>query len=438
MDSEITIINAKIFDLDHEKGFWPDGFVDIAGGRIRAIGSMADRQISSPEAKIIDAHGFLVMPGLVNGHNHGAMTLFRGLADDLPLMEWLEQHIFPAEARFVNSDMVYWTTKLAAAEMILAGITTVADAYFFEDEAARAFVETGMRSVAAHGVIDFPAPGVPDPAENVNAVALFLERWQDSDLLTPAVFAHSPYTCSSETLIKAKELARKYNAPFFIHLAETEGEKGLIAEKWNGSPASYLASLDILDRQTVCVHSVWLDEDDIALIAQSGASVVSCPESNMKLAAGVAPLVSMRRAGIRVGLGTDGCASNNNLDLFAEMDICAKLHKVQALDATVLPAREVLRMATEEGARALGLADTGMLSSGKCADLIIIDLDSPHLTPFFSVDNLVYGAKGADVQTVIINGKLVMHERKIMTFDLDETMAKVTEMAQAVKDAVKL
>ena len=432
MESEIIIINAKIFDLNQQKGFWPHGFVAIAGDRIQTIGQMANCHTSS-RAKVIDAHGGLVMPGLVNGHTHGAMTLFRGLADDLPLLEWLEQHIFPAEARFVSSDMVYWATKLAAAEMILAGTTTVADSYFFEDEAARAFVESGMRAVAAHGVIDFPAPGVADPADNVNAVARFLDRWQESDLLTPAVFAHSPYTCSSETLIKAKELARKYHVPFFIHLAETESEKGLIREKWHGSPASYLASLDIVDNQTVCVHSVWLDGEDIALIAQSGASIISCPESNMKLAAGVAPLVSMRRAGIAVGIGTDGCASNNNLDLFAEMDVCAKLHKVSALDATLLPAREVLAMATEEGARALGLADTGVLSPGKYADLIIVALGSPHLTPFFSVDNLVYGARAADVQSVIINGRLVMHERKILTFDLDETLAKVTEMAHAVK-----
>ncbi len=432
MGNEITIINGKIFDLDCQAGFWPDGFVGIAGGLITMVGPMAECHQSGAE-KIIDAQGSLVMPGLVNGHNHGAMTLFRGLADDLPLMEWLQQHIFPAEARFVGADMVYWTTKLAAVEMILSGTTTVADAYFYEDEAAKAFVGCGMRAVAGHGVIDFPAPGVPNPAENIATVSRFIERWQGNDLLTPAVFAHSPYTCSSETLQKAKELAQRRNVPFFIHLAETAAEKELIREKWHGSPTSYLASLDILDEQTTCVHSVWLDGDDIDQLARSGARVVTCPESNMKLAAGIAPVSQMREAGIAVGLGTDGCASNNDLDLFAEMDICAKLHKVHALDATVLPARDILRMATEEGAKALGLSDTGKIAPGKCADLIIVDLAKPHLTPFFSVDNLVYGAKGADVHTSIINGKIVMENRQIRTCDVAEAMARVTELANTVK-----
>jgi len=431
MHGEITIINARLFAPDTAEGFTADGFISIAAGRISALGPMAG-YVPSPAAEVIDARGDLVMPGLVNGHNHAAMTLFRGMADDLPLMDWLTQHIFPAEARFVTPEMVYWCTRLAAAEMIMSGTTTVADAYFYEDEAARALVESGMRAVAAQGVIDFPAPGVPDPAENVAAAARFIERWQGHELLVPAVFAHSPYTCSSRTLVAAKELARARQVPFFIHLAETGAERALLAEKWQGSPTSYLHSLGLLDSQTVCVHAVWLDEHDIALLAASRAAVVTCPQSNMKLAAGIAPVAELLAAGIRVGLGTDGCASNNDLDLFSEMDTCAKLHKVQALNPAAVKAREVLRMATVQGAGLPGFAGGGVLAAGMPADVILVRLDQPHLTPFYAVDNLVYAASGADVQSVIINGRLIMADRKILTFDVAEAMEVVRRMAAEV------
>ena len=432
MHKEIVIINAKLFAPDTPEGFVADGFVEIGAGRITQLGPMA-HYVPSQSACMIDAGGSLVMPGLVNGHNHAAMTLFRGMADDLPLMTWLEQYIFPAEARFVTPEMVYWCTRLATAEMIMSGTTTVADAYFYEDEAARAFVETGMRAVAAQGVIDSPAPGVPDPSENVATAARFVERWQGNELLTPAVFAHSPYTCSSRTLVRAKELARARNVPFFIHLAETGAERALLGKKWQGSPTAYLHSLDLLDGQTICIHAVWLDKHDISLIAASGAAVVTCPQSNMKLASGTAPVAELLSAGVRVGLGTDGCASNNDLDLFGEMDTCAKLHKVHSLDPTAGKARDVLRMATAHGARLLGFADGGKLAVGMLADVILVDLDQPHLTPFYSVDNLVYAAGGADVKSVIINGRLVMADRKILTFDVAEAMEMVAGMAEEIK-----
>ncbi|MCB2183641.1 MAG: amidohydrolase [Desulfobulbaceae bacterium] len=428
---DIAITNARVYAPHLPQGFYENGFITISAGRIRSVGLMPEFD-APDEAWIIDAEGGLVMPGLVNCHNHAGMTLFRGLADDLPLMTWLEKHIFPAEARFVNPEMVYWATKLAAAEMILSGTTTVADAYFFEDESARAFTEAGMRAVAAQGVIDFPAPGVPDPKENVAVAERYLERWQENERVRPAVFAHSPYTCSSKTLVAAKEAARRHNALFFIHLSETAGERDLLGEKWSGSPASYLHSLNILDEQTVCVHSVWLDEKDIDLVAESGAQVVSCPESNMKLASGIAPLAELRLAGVNVGLGTDGCASNNDLDLFGEMDACAKLHKVHRLDPTIMKARDVLRMATEDGARLLGMKDVGLIAPDMRADLIILDLNKPHLTPFYSIDNLVYAACSADVVTSIIDGKIVMDDREILTFDVAETMDRVAEMACSV------
>ncbi len=411
------------------------GFVSIKDGVIDDVGPMADAPGASPFAQVIDAEGSLVMPGLVNSHTHGAMTLFRGLADDLPFMVWLQEHIFPAEANHVNPEMVYWCTKLAAAEMILSGATTVADSYFHEDYAARAFRDTGLRAVAAQGVIDFPAPGVPDPSYNVDAAATFIDQWQEKNsLITPAVFCHSPYTCGPATLQKAKELSQQRKVPFFIHVAETEEENREVRERFGTTPVRHLHSLEILDRNTICVHCVWLTRKDIEIIKQTGAHVATCPESNMKLASGVAPLMDLLAEGIPVGIGTDGCSSNNDLDLFREMDTLAKLHKVTHHDPTILPARTVLQMATIGGAGMLGMDHLiGSIAKGKKADIIFLDLNQPHLTPFYNTDLLVYAARGADVSTVIIDGNLVMQDRVIFTFDLAETMARVRELSKEIQ-----
>ena len=324
----------------------------------------------------IDARGGLVMPGLVNTHCHAAMTLFRGLADDLELSAWLNEYIFPAEAAQVNPEMVYWCSKLAAAEMLLSGTTLVADGYFFEDQAARAFSEVGLRAVAAHGVIDFPAPGVPDPAKNIEAVARFIDEWRDRHpLITPAVFAHSPYTCSSETLQKAKELARTQGVSFFIHTAETQQEQSLIRDPRGPSPIKHLDALGILDDRTVCVHCVWVDEEDIGILARRHVRVSVCPQSHLKLASGMAPLADMLEHSITIGLGSDGAASNNGLDLFREMDVCAKVQKLRTLDPVAVKAGDVLRMATRDGAAVLGFGDqVGSIRAGSLADLIIVNL----------------------------------------------------------------
>ncbi len=432
MSNDILIINSTILPLSHKEAeLIEKGFISIKDGAISALGPMTDLPDSSKAPKTIDASGHLAMPGLVNTHTHAAMSLFRGLADDLPLMTWLNEHIFPAEAKSVNREMVYWCSKLAAAEMILAGTTTVADGYFLEDSAAEAFTDCGIRSVVAQGVIDFPAPGVPDPAQNVAIAAHFIDRWQDKNkLVTPAIFCHSPYTCSPDTLKRAKEMARLKNTMLFIHLAETKTEVEQIQEQHNTTPVRYLDSIGILDNDTVCIHCVWLDEEEIEILAKSGAKVSTCPQSNMKLGSGIAPLKKMLAAGISVGLGTDGCASNNTLDLFSEMDLCAKLHKVRDLDQTALPAKTILEMATLGGARVLGLEkDIGDLSPGKKADIILLNLMQPHLQPFYHPDLLVYAANGADVSTVIIDGKIVMQDRQILTQDINETMEKVRKLA---------
>ena len=432
---DLLITNATLLANPADGHLQEAAYLAVTEGAIVGIGAMADLPASTGPARIIDAAGNLVMPGLVNGHGHGAMTLFRGLADDLPLMTWLTEHIFPAEARLVDAEMVYWCSKLAAAEMIMGGTTTVADAYFHEDAAAQAFCEAGLRAVAAQGIIDFPAPGVPDPARNIAAAADFLSTWQGKNpLLTPALFCHSPYTCSPDTLQRAKELAREAGSLFFIHLAETREEVAQLKERHGCTPVALLHGLGLLDEKTVCVHCIWLEEGDIGLLRESGAKVVTCPESAMKLGAGIAPLGELLAAGVEVGLGTDGCASNNDVDLFQEMASCARLHKVAAHDPTRLPAATLLGMATGKGAGVLGLAgQTGRLAVGLRADCIIVDGRQPHLTPFHNPETLVYAGRGSDVSTVLIDGRVVMENRRILSFDLEETMDEVRHLAGRVR-----
>jgi 5-methylthioadenosine/S-adenosylhomocysteine deaminase len=434
MNHDILISNCTILPLAPDSGL-PDlltnGYVSIKKGRIAALGPMADLFDAGTVETVIDGRGQLVMPGLVNSHTHAPMILFRGIADDLPLMTWLQEHIFPAEAKSVNPEMVYCCAKLAAAEMVLSGTTTVADGYFLEDNVAEALIEAGIRSVVAQGVIDFPAPGVPDPGLNIMAAEEFIERWQGINrLLTPAVFCHSPYTCGPQTLARAKEMARRRNSKLFVHLAETRAEVGQIREKYGTTPVRYLERIGLLDPDTICVHCVWVDEEEREILARTGAGVVTCPQSNMKLGSGIAPLKEMLAAGIPTGLGTDGCASNNRLDMFYEMDMCARVHMVKDRDPSALPAATALQLATFGGAGVLGLENVGSILPGKEADLILLNLNQPHLQPFHHTELLVYAASGGDVTTVIIGGRPVMLNRKILTLDVDGLMTRVRKLAE--------
>lgn len=409
-----------------------DQFVTVAGSSVTDLGPMS--QCPGPGDYLeIDGRSKLVMPGLVNGHNHSAMTLFRGFADDLSLHDWLHEHIFPVEAEHVSPEMVYWCAKLAAAEMIRSGTTCVADGYFYSGHAAEAFGDAGMRAVVGHGIVDFPVPSVPDPSKNVETVARFIDEWLGRhDLVTPAVFAHSPYTCSPSTLTAAKRLADSSDVRFFIHLAETEGEQHQIIDPQGTSPVRHLHALDLLDHNCTCIHGVWLDGRDIDILSTQRANVVTCPQSNAKLASGIAPVRALLEGGVTVGLGTDGCASNNGLDLFREMDMCAKLQKLASMDATAMSAREVLKCATVSGAHAVGIDFVGTVEPGLAADLILVDIGRPHLAPCYSQDLLVYGASGSDVDTVIIDGKLVMQHGKILSFDVDEVTQRVQSLADAL------
>ncbi len=302
----------------------------------------------------IDASGCIVMPGLVNTHTHLPMVLFRGLADDLPLMTWLNDHIFPAERRFMNRETVYAGSLLAIAEMILSGTTTFCDGYFFEDSVAKAAVTAAMRGVVAQGFIDLPTPDQPTPSRHAAVAENFVQKWRDvSPLVTPALVCHSSYICSPQTLRTIKMTARRNGTLFLIHLAETREEVALLRERYGKKPVHHLRDLDLLDEATVAAHCIWIEEDELDLLAHFGVKVAHNPESNMKLAAGVAPIPGMLRRGIEVGLGTDGSASNNNLDLFGEMAMCAKLHKAFSFDPTILRAETVVKMATLGGARVL-------------------------------------------------------------------------------------
>ena len=410
-----------------------DAAILIKGDRIVQV--MQGPCPSVHGAEVIDARCGIVMPGLVNAHGHTAMTLFRGFADDLPLKEWLFTKIFPAESAFLNPDSVYWGALLGCVEMIASGTTTVSDGYFFQDATAQAFQKAGLRALLAQGVIDFPAPGVPDPKENPNTGKAFIEKWFGaSDLLRPGLFCHSLTTCSEATIREAMHLSAAFSAPLQIHLSETEEEVHEVLNRTGKRPAVYLDSLGLLGEHLISVHGVHLSDEEIDLIGFRGAGLVHCPESNMKLASGVAKISRLIENGVPLGLGTDGAASNNDLDLFREMDTAAKLGKVYTLDPMSTGAAMVLKMATIWGAKILGLErEVGTIEAGKKADLIVVDLRSPHLVPLYHpMSTLVYAASGGDVKDVIVNGKILMRDRQMTHLDTDEVLARVREISRRI------
>lgn len=434
--ADILIVNGTVITCDPDHTAIENGAVAISGDQIAATGHTEDFY-SWNAGQVIDADAGIIMPGLVNAHTHLPMSLFRGLADDLPLETWLHNHIFPAEARHINPETVRIASLLSCAEMLLSGTTTCCDGYFYENVVAEAVHESGMRAVLAQGVIDFPAPGVPEPKDNIRAAMNYADNWMDrSVLVAPSIFCHSPYTCSPETLKQAKAAALSKSILFQIHVAETREERDSSKQEHKASPIKYLDSLELLDSNTLLIHSVWLDDEDIAIVAKRNSKVCHCPESNMKLASGVARVPELINAGITVGLGTDGCASNNNLDLFQEMDIAAKLHKVNSNDPTVMDSHAVLKMATVNGAKAIGLGNTiGSIEEGKKADLIILNTKSPHWVPLYdSISHVVYSASGADVRDVIINGKMVVKDRKMLTIDLENVLEKGKAIGKQIKN----
>ena len=431
---DIIITGGLLLTMSDDMKILENPVIGIRDGHIAFIEtSQADTQNLYRAKETINAADCLIMPGLINTHTHLPMVCFRGIADDLPLMEWLQKHIWPMEAKHVSREMVYSGSMLAMAEMILSGTTTFCDAYFFESSVARAAMDSGMRGVVCQGFIDLPTQ---NESSNITAVAnRFIEKWRTkSPLLIPALSCHAPYSCSPETLACIKDAARKADLPFTIHVSETRDEGSIIRKRYGKSPVIHLRDLGVLDDRTIAIHCNWLDEEEMDILRSFDVKVSHNPESSLKLAAGIAPIPKMLRKGITVGLGTDGAASNNDLDLFGEMDTAAKIHKAADLDSTVMDAETVLKMATKGGARVLGLEDRiGSIETGKCADIILLDMTAPHWIPLFNpYSQLVYAARGADVTTSIIGGRIVMRNRKMLTMDLPAVAMEVRKIAAAI------
>ncbi len=439
-NADILVLNGRLLTMDEKDRIHPNGFVVIRGDEIADFGDRASLPSGLKASKVIDAAGGIVMPGLINAHTHAAMTCFRGIADDMELLDWLHNYIFPAEAKNVDPELAYWGSLLACAEMIRSGTTSFFDMYIFEEETARAAKEAGLRCLVGEVLFDFPSPNAKSPAEALAYTRKMLDKWNGDPLVNIAVQPHALYTCSQPLLLSAKALAREYGIPVAMHLLESKGELQIIAEKLGMKATHYLRQLDLLDPGFIAFHGVYLDDEDMEILADHGCKVVYNPESNMKLASGVAPVTSMIDKGIPVGLGTDGCASNNNLDMFQEMDTAAKLEKVARLDPTVMSARTVLRMATCRGADVLGLGgQVGMVRKGMKADLIILDTNKPHLTPMYhEYSHLIYAANGSDVDTVLVNGRILMENRRLLTLDEAKIMAEVRRIAERIKASLHM
>ena len=434
----ILIDGGAVVTMDEAGTILEGGAVLVEGERIAAVLDAAAPR--PPGVRRIDATGQLVIPGLVNTHGHAAMSLLRGLADDLPLMTWLEEHIFPVEAELVAPDFVYWGTLLSAVEMLKSGTTTFADMYYFPFDAARAVEDAHVRAVMGPGVIGFPAPDFASPEASLAAAPEFLERYRDHPLVVPSVSAHALYTTPLDAVAAAARLAREHGAVFQIHTAEDAAEDAQSRTANGMGVVEALESVGALGPGAVLAHAIYLSPEDIATIAASGAGMAHNPQSNMKLGIPrAAPVPQALAAGIPVGLGTDGPASNNDLDLFGEMDAAAKLHKFATGDPAVLPAEAVFRMATMGGAQALGLSDRiGSLEAGKLADIVALDPRRPGLTPLYAVySHLVYAADGSDVTTVLVNGRIVVQDGRATTVDEEEVMRQARSFGGRIRAVVE-
>ena len=437
---DLVVRNATVVTVDAQRRVLPQGAVAIKGGRIVAVGAAQEIDERYRGADVLDAGGGIVLPGLVNAHTHAPMVLFRGIADDLKLMDWLQKYIFPAEARNVTAEFVKAGTRLAALEMIRSGTTTFVDMYYFEDQVAEAAKEAGLRTVAGETLIGFPAPDNRTIADALAYTERFLKRWAGDPLVVPAVAPHSAYLADPDALRASRALADRYGAPILIHLSESQDEQATVKERYKKTPTVHLRDLGILRKGVLGAHGIWLDAGDRAILKEAGAGIAHCPQSNMKISSGPAPVREMLAEGLRLGLGTDGAASNNDLDMFEEMLTAALLAKHVTGDPTVAPAASVLEMATLGGARALGMEDRlGSLEPGKRADLIVVDLSAPRLHPLYDpVSHLVYAAKGADVRHVMVEGRVVMRDRKITTLDEAAVLADAERLrGQVVQSLAK-
>lgn len=416
---DLLVLNGTVVTMDRDRRVIPDAGIAIEHGRIVAVGSSVDiiRMYTAPER--VDAGGKLIIPGLINGHTHVPMTLFRGLADDLDLQEWLTKYIFPAEAKNVTEEFVRAGTRLGLAEMIRGGTTTYCDMYYFEDAIADETSKAGVRGVLGETVIDFPVADNKTNAEAMAYVERFVKKWQGNDLIVPAIAPHAPYTVSEEHLKAVRAFSDRTGAPIVTHISETKREVDDSIKAHGTSPVDYLSRIGFLSNRVIAAHMVWPSDGELEILKRAEVGVVHNPQSNMKLASGVAPVPKMISMGMRVGLGTDGAASNNDLSMWEEMDTAAKLHKLISGDPKVMSAEQALELATIGGARALHMEkEIGSIEKGKRADLVLVNRDALNQIPFYNVySDLVYATKASDVETVIINGRIVMRDRRLLTLD---------------------
>jgi 5-methylthioadenosine/S-adenosylhomocysteine deaminase len=431
---------GQVVTMDGPRRVIADGAVAVRGREIVAVGTRAEIAGRYRAKQTLARPNAVLMPGLVNTHAHVPMSLFRGVADDMRLQDWLNNFIFPAEAKNVTAEFVKWGTRLGVLEMLLGGTTTYTDMYYFEEVVAEETKRAGMRGVLGQTIIQFPVPDAKTPADGLRRTEAFFQKYANDPLITPAVAPHALYTNDDETLRACRRLADQYKKPLVIHLSETKTENDDIGKARGMSPTGVLDMLGIFNGPTVAAHGVWLDDADIKILAERGVGVGHCPSSNMKLASGVAPVAKMLAAGMAVGLGSDGPAgSNNDFGMFEEMDLAAKLAKVTSMDPEALPAAKVLEMATIGGARVLRLEkEIGSIEAGKRADLILVDMGAPHAQPSYNVvSQLVFALKASDVRDVMVDGKLVVRNRVALTLDRAAILAKAREYGLSVGQSLR-
>jgi 5-methylthioadenosine/S-adenosylhomocysteine deaminase len=436
---DLIVTGGTVVTVDTAGRVIDNGAVAIDGSEIAAVDTAAAISTQFHGRDTIDASGQIVLPGLINTHTHAPMVLYRGLADDLPLMEWLNNYIFPAESKTVSPEFVRAGTRLAALEMIESGTTTFADMYYFEEEIARETRRAGLRGVLGQTVIQFPVADAKTPADALARAETFINEFKGDPLITPAVAPHAIYTLDGPTLRAARDLSRRLEVPTLIHLAESHDELRIAQERRAASPVEYLERLGFLGPGVVAAHGVWVSDQDIHVLRNRNVGISHNPESNMKTASGTAPVPAYLRAGVPVGLGTDGAASNNDLDMFEAMRFASLLHKIQTNDPSTLSARTVLEMATIRGARVLGMESRiGSLEPRKRADLITVSVSGARQTPMYDpISHLVYVIHGDDVRNTIVNGRVLMRDRKVLTLDEKAVIAEARSWAEKVRAAVQ-
>ena len=432
-DHRLLLSGQYLLTMEEACPVIADGALLIAGDSIQAVGTRAELLRRFPEAPRLHTPRGMIMPGLVNVHTHAAMSLFRGLADDLPLMQWLTEYIFPVEAT-LTAEMVHTGSLLSLCEMIRSGTTSFCDMYLFAGAVAQAVEESGMRAWLGEAIYDFPSPSYGELQNGLALSKELIDRYRAHPLISMTLVAHAVYTCSPSLLTTVADMAREENLPLAIHLAENEEEDKTCRERYGLSPVQHLEQLGVLAPNLIAAHCVLLDEAEIKLLARRGVKVAHCPQSNMKLGSGIAPVDTMLAAGVCVGLGTDGSASNNTVDMFAEMSCMAKIHKARRRAPLPVSAQEALHCATLGGARVLGAEHKiGTLAAGKKADCIVVDLDQPHLTPLYNpISHAVYAVRGGDVLHSMVNGRLLMQDRKLCTLDESAILAQARELAAAI------